>query len=187
MNFKGCLMQRRTRIGALAMGTFLMLNGCSTVQVSHYAAERPLLDLRGYFNGTLDAYGVFTDRGGTVVKRFSVVMECHWEGNEGVLDESFTYSDGSKQRRVWRLTAQPDGRFTGRADDVRGEARGQQSGNAFNWTYTLALPVGEGIYDVQLDDWMYLMDERVMLNRTSMSKWGVHLGDITLSFAKRQR
>jgi hypothetical protein len=113
MNFKGCLMQRRTRIGALAMGTFLMLNGCSTVQVSHYAAERPLLDLRGYFNGTLDAYGVFTDRGGTVVKRFSVVMECHWEGNEGVLDESFTYSDGSKQRRVWRLTAQPDGRFTG--------------------------------------------------------------------------
>ncbi len=179
-------MQRRTWMAALAMGSLLLLNGCSTVQVSDYAAERPTLDLRSYFNGTLDAYGIFTDRSGKVVKRFSVVMECRWEGNEGVLDEAFTYADGSKQRRVWRLTAQPDGRFIGRADDVRGEALGQQSGNAFNWRYTLALPSDERTYEVQFDDWMYLMDDSVMLNRASMSKWGVHLGDVTLSFFKRK-
>ncbi|MBK7279999.1 DUF3833 domain-containing protein [Candidatus Aalborgicola defluviihabitans] len=179
-------MQRRTWISALALGALVALGGCSTPKVTDYAAQRPVLDMREYFNGTLDAYGVFTDRSGAVVKRFTVVMDCSWNGNEGVLDEAFTYSDGTHQRRVWRLTAQPDGRFVGRADDVVGQAQGQQSGNAFQWAYTLSLPVDGRVIEVQFDDWMYLMDERVMLNRAAMSKFGVRLGDVTLSFFKRK-
>ncbi len=66
-----------------------------------------------------------------------------------------------------------------------GQATGQTQGNAFHWGYTLALPVDGRIFDVQLDDWMYLIDDRVMLNRAPMSKWGVYLGDITLSFTRR--
>lgn len=178
-------MQRRTWLGALALGSLAALSGCSTPQVTQYAQERPVLDLRDYFNGTLDAHGVFTDRSGVVVKRFTVVMKCEWTGNEGVLDEAFTYSDGTLQRRVWRLTALPDGRFSGRADDVVGVAQGQQSGNAFQWAYTLSLPVDGRVIEVQMDDWMFLIDNRVMLNRAAMSKWGVHLGDVTLSFTKR--
>jgi hypothetical protein len=38
---------------------------------------------------------------------------------------------------------------------------------------------------MQMDDWMILMDDRVMLNRTAMSKFGVNLGEVTLSFTKR--
>jgi hypothetical protein len=114
-------------------------------------------------------------------------MECSWQGQEGVLDEAFTYSDGTTQRRIWRLTDQGDGRFVGRADDVVGLAQGQQSGNAFQWGYTLALPVDGRVIEVQFDDWMFLMDPRVMLNRAAMSKWGVHLGDVTLGFIKREK
>lgn len=178
-------MQRRTLVAALAAGTAAALAGCSSPKVTDYAGQTPALDLRSYFNGTLDAYGVFTDRSGAVVKRFTVVMVCRWSGNEGVLDEAFTYSDGTTQRRIWRLTALDGGRFVGRADDVVGQAQGLQSGNAFQWGYTLALPVDGRVIEVQFDDWMFLMDERVMLNRAAMSKWGVHLGDVTLSFFKR--
>ena len=179
-------MHRRTLLFSLALVGTGLLAGCAGPQVAQYAAEQPRLDLRSYFNGTLDAYGLFTDRSGAVVKRFTVVMDCRWQGDEGVLDEAFTYSDGSTQRRIWRLTALPDGRFVGRADDVVGQAQGQQSGNAFRWGYTLALPVEGRVIEVQFDDWMFLMDERVMLNRAAMSKWGVHLGEVTLSFIKRK-
>ena len=41
------------------------------------------------------------------------------------------------------------------------------------------------IVHVQMDDWMYLMNDRVMLNKASMSKLGIHLGDVTLSFQRR--
>ena len=169
----------------LLISTMALLTACSTPQINDYAKETPVLELDKYFNGTLDAYGVFTDRSGQVVKRFTVVMDCTWNGNSGVLDEAFTYSDGTKQRRVWRLTRHEDGRFTGTADDVVGIANGQQRGNAFYWTYTLALPVDGNIINVQFDDWMYLMNDKMMLNKASMSKWGVGLGEVTLSFVKR--
>jgi hypothetical protein len=178
-------MKRRLLLTAAAATATLTLGGCASQKIDAYANEKPLLDLQQYFNGTLDAYGIFTDRSGAVVKRFTVVMECSWSGAEGVLDERFVYSDGSTQRRVWRLTKHSDGRYTGRADDVVGEASGQTRGNAFYWTYTLSLPVDGKVYEVQFDDWMYLMSDKVMLNKATMSKFGVRLGEVTLAFTKR--
>ena len=177
-------MKRRLLLAA-ATGSALMLGGCASQSIDQYRAEKPELDLQQYFNGTLDAYGVFTDRSGAVVKRFTVVMNCSWQGNEGVLDEDFTYSDGSTQKRVWRLTKLPDGKYTGTAGDVIGTAQGQARGNAFYWTYTLSLPVDGKVYEVRFDDWMYLMTDKVMLNKATMSKFGVKLGEVTLSFTKR--
>ena len=174
---------RRHVLLALLAGS-AVLAGCASPQVSDYAQQRPKLELDRYFNGRIRAHGMFQKRGGEVVRRFTVVMDCHWEGNQGVLDEAFSYSDGSTQRRVWRLTKHADGRYTGRADDVVGEAEGQESGNAFRWNYTLRLPVDGKEYDVQFDDWMFLVDERVMLNRATMSKFGITLGEVLLSFTK---
>ena len=181
-------MKRRLALTALATGgTALLatLAGCGTQKITDYANEKPVLDLRRYFNGLLDAYGVFTDRSGKVVKRFTVVMNCTWQGDNGVLDEDFTYSDGTRQKRVWRLTRLADGSYTGRADDVVGIALGESRGNAFHWAYTLSLPVDGKVYEVQFDDWMYLVDEKVMLNKAAMSKFGIRLGEVTLSFTKR--
>ena len=162
-----------------------VLAGCAGPQVSDYAQQRPALQLDRYFNGRIRAHGIFQKRGGEVVRRFTVVMDCHWEGNQGVLDEAFSYSDGSTSRRVWRLTKHEGGRYTGRADDVVGEAAGQESGNAFRWNYPLRLPVDGKEYEVQFDDWMFLVDDRVMLNRATMSKFGVTLGEVLLSFTKQ--
>ena len=203
-------------LSGLVLGTVL-LAGCASPQVSDYAAEKPVLDMRQYFNGTVDAYGIFTDRSGEVVKRFTVVMKCTWQGppgsETGVLDEDFTYSDGTKSRRVWTLKRTPDGRYTGTAADVVGEAAGQEKGNAFRWGYTLKLPVdgpsdagpaqgasapsGGSVVreatsvgalrtiEVQFDDWMYLMTDKILLNKAEMSKFGFKLGEVTLSFVKR--
>jgi len=180
-----------TRLARWFSAALLMLGlaGCAGPQVSDYAREQPKLDLRQYFNGTIDAYGVFTDRSGQVVKRFTVVMTCTWSGppgqETGVLDEVFTYSDGSRDRRVWTLQRTGEGRYVGTAADVVGQAQGEVSGNAFRFGYTLRLPVDGRTYEVQFDDWMYLMDDRVMLNKAVMSKFGIRLGEVTLSFVKR--
>ena len=152
--------------------------GCASAPTpADYAAEKPLLDLKQYFNGELVAHGIFTDRSGKVARRFTVLMTCTWNGPQGTLDERFTYSDGKTERRVWRLTDEGKGRWTGRADDVVGVAEGQVAGNALNWHYTLALPVDGKTYEVQFNDWMYLMDDRVMLNKAAMSKLGFRLGE----------
>ena len=162
------------------------LTACATTGVEQYRAEQPALDPKAYLNGTLDACGMFQGRSGEVKKRFHVVIDARWDGDTGTLDEHFNWSDGTTSRRVWTLTRQPDGSLRGRADDVVGEARGEVAGNALRWRYVLALPVDGKVYHVDFDDWMFLMDERVMLNRSYMSKWGFHLGEVTLTFVKRQ-
>jgi Protein of unknown function (DUF3833) len=172
-------------MGLLAAAPLLALPGCGTAPVPQdYAQEKPVFSLRDYFNGPLTAQGIFTDRSGRVVKRFQVAMVGRWDGPQGVLEEDFTYSDGSTQRRVWRLRDLGNGRWEGRADDVVGVAQGEAAGNALNWQYTLSLPVDGRVWEVQFDDWMYQMDAHTVLNKARMSKWGFTLGEVTLSFHK---
>jgi hypothetical protein len=165
--------------------TALLLGGCAGVDVNSYKAERPELRLEEYFNGTLDAWGMFQQRDGKVVKRFKVVIDAHWDGDRGVLDERFTYSDGSTQQRVWRITRTGTDSYSGTADDVVGVATGRVSGNSLHWVYTLKLPVDDEVYEVQFDDWMYLQEDGVMFNRSVMKKFGFRLGEVTLFFKRR--
>lgn len=175
----------KRRLALLAAAGALALAGCASAPTpADYAAEQPVLDLKRYFDGELVAHGIFTDRGGKVARRFVVQMTGRWNGNQGELDERFTYSDGKTERRVWRLTDLGNGRWEGRADDVVGVAQGVSAGNALNWRYTLALPVDGRVWELQFDDWMYLVDDRVMLNKAVMSKFGIRLGEVTLSFTK---
>ncbi len=181
------MMQRRKLLlsGISVTAASLGLTGCAGPSVQDYVDQKPALDLKTYFNGTVDAWGMFTDRNGKVVKRFTVEMKCQWNNDQGILDEDFVYSDGKTEKRIWKLTDKGNGFFTGTAGDVVGIAEGQTKGNAFNWSYTLALPVDGSVLNVQMDDWMYLMNDRVMLNKARMTKLGIHLGDVTLSFMKR--
>lgn len=183
------MIQVKRALHAIASTLFALtlsatLSGCAGPRIQDYANEQPRLDLRQYLDGPLRAQGIFTDRQGRVVKRFVVEMQAKWEGQQGTLDERFTYSDGTQQQRIWHLTDLGNGRYSGRADDVVGQAAGESAGNAFHWTYTMALPVDGRVWHVQFDDWMFLVDSRTVINRAAMSKFGIHLGDVTLSFTK---
>ncbi len=185
MSHDPSVLNRDRRRGLLALGGLALLSACAAPPTpADYASQTPVLDLRRYFNGPLTAHGLFTDRAGRVQRRFVVKLLGRWQGDEGVLEEDFLYSDGKTERRVWRLKHLGNGRYSGRADDVVGEAQGEAAGNALRWSYTRRLPVDGTVYEVQFDDWMYLMDERLMLNKARMSKFGIFLGEVTLVFDK---
>ncbi|OMQ40826.1 DUF3833 domain-containing protein [Pseudomonas putida] len=171
----------------LVLFVSLLLVSCNNVGVEHYAQERPTLDLVAFFSRPVQAWGLFQNRSGEVVKRFHVQIESRVEGQQLILDERFLYSDGTRQRRVWTLQPAGDGRWRGRADDVVGEASGEIAGNALRWRYRLDLPVDGRHWEVDLDDWMYLMDEDTMINRSSMSKLGVELGQVILFFRREPK
>lgn len=170
---------------ALALGLALALAGCAGTDVGAYKAQAPALSLEQYFSGRIDGWGMFQDRSGKVLRRFTVEIDARWEGDTGTLDERFVWSDGERQRRVWTLRRVGEGRYVGTADDVVGEATGTVAGNALHWKYVLALPVDGRVWHVDFDDWMFLVDDRVLLNRAVMSKFGIRLGEVTLSLGRR--
>ena len=168
-----------------AVAFLTLLSACAGIAPEAYQTEKPVLELDRYFTGTVDAWGMFTDREGKVVKRFTVVIIGTWNGDTGTLDEDFSYSDGTREKRIWTIRKTGPGRYLGTAGDVIGAALGSAAGNALNWRYVLDLKVGDKSYHVDFDDWMYQMDDRVMLNRATMSKFGFRLGEVTLFFRKR--
>ena len=169
----------------LLVALVLSVASCSSVDVARYADQQPALNLEHFFSQPVKAWGMFQKRSGEVVKRFEVDIVSRREGNNLILDERFQYSDGTRQRRVWTLTPEGQGRWSGRADDVVGVAEGQVAGNTLHWRYRLNLPVDDSTYEMSMDDWMYLMDEDTLINRTSMSKFGVEVGQVTLFFRRQ--
>ena len=173
----------------VALFVAMLLGGCAGIDVEQYRAEKPQLDMRKFFSGTVEGWGMFQDRSGKVIKRFHVVIEAKWQGDTGTLDERFTWSDfdpgGNPPRRVWTLRDTGNGRFIGTAGDVVGEALGEAAGNALRWRYVLALDVDGKLIHVDFDDWMFLVDDQVMLNRSLMSKYGLRLGEVTLTLKRR--
>lgn len=168
----------------IAVVVATLVSGCSTLTPQDYARETPKLDLATYFNGKVDGWGTVQDRSGKVLRRMTVEIDCKWNGNEGVLDETFQWSDGKTEKRVWKIRKVGD-RYIGTAGDVVGEAIGEAAGNALRWNYVLALPVDGSVYNMDMDDWMWLIDEKTMANRTTMSKLGVRVAEISIFFRKR--
>ena len=171
-------------LASALLGLFV-LAGCATTGIDAYRDEKPKLDLRQYFNGTVEGWGMVQDRSGKVLRRFHVVIVSTWRGDSGTLDETFDWSDGKKERRVWTIL-KSGGRYSGSAADVVGSAAGEAAGNALRWVYVLKLPADQGGHEVDVDDWMYLVDEDTLLNRSTINKFGIRFADITISFRKRK-
>ena len=153
----------------IGLSVTLLTSGCATQNIQAYQNTTPTLDMHEFFSGQIDGWGMFQGRNGEVKKRFYVDIDATHEGdNVIVLDEKFSWADGSKSQRIWRLTKQADSSWRGTAGDVIGEARGEVTGNTLHWQYLLELPVDDKTYKVNFDDWMYLVDKDVMLNRSVM-------------------
>ena len=162
-----------------------MLSGCSGVKPSDFRDTKPVLSIEKYFSGDTYAWGIFEDRFGSVKKQFSVDIHGVWDGKELRLDEKFLYSDGEKDRRIWRIKKLGKNSYEGFADDVFGAARGQSYGNAFNWQYQMDLDINGLLVRVNFNDWMFLQESGVLINRAKVTKWGIDIGEVTLFFSKK--
>ena len=153
--------------------------------VDEYAAETPTLDLRDYLSGPLTASGVFFGLSGQAERRFTVELAGHWEGNRGIVDERFHYENGETSDRRWNLSFADDGTFAATAGDVEGTAKGAQRGNTAAMRYRLWVPRAGSEIVVGMEDWFYLMEDGTLINRARMSKFGLKVGELLVSFRKR--
>ncbi|WP_080455205.1 DUF3833 domain-containing protein [Roseovarius sp. A-2] len=153
-------------------------------------ADDPLssrdFELEEFFDGHVVGHGQFQDRFGTVRRRFEVQIAGDWDGETLTLTEDFVYEDTSTERRVWTLTKTGPETWVGSAPGVIGPATGEERGNAFNWTYTIDLPVPDGTLRVSFDDWMWQLSEDRVLNRAYMDKYGVEIGEVIIWFEKQR-
>ncbi len=161
----------------------LILCACSTT-IKTYEGQKPALLLESYFNGKMQAHGLVMNRSDEVTRRFVVNLDTTWKGNIGTLREDFEWSDGEKTQRVWTIKKIADGKYEGTASDIDGIAIGESAGNAFHWTYKMDLKTTSSSFYVKFDDWMYLVDEKTLINEAKIYWYGLYGGKVLISFQK---
>lgn len=169
---------------AFISGAAMLIAGCATGPLDKYADTSPKIAAEEFFNGPVKAWGIVQDMGGKVVQRFDVTMVGRWNGNTGTLDEEFTYYDGKKQTRTWTITKLADGRYEGTAGDIIGKAIGATAGSAMQWGYVMDIPVDGKMVRVKLDDWMFLMNDGILINRSYIKKFGLTVAELTIVMKK---
>lgn len=172
----------------IAWGVLLIgLVGCSGPEIRDYEKTTPRFDIQSYFAGKTWASGMVQDFSGEVTRRFTVSIEGHTNA-EGlfIMDEQFQYANGDKSQRVWTFKPVNEHCFEGSADDVEGTAYACQYGHAVHMNYDLNVELDEGdIWTFEIEDWLYLQPDGTVLNRSTMRKWGLSVGYITISFTKQ--
>lgn len=162
----------------------LLLWGCSH-QVQEYQQQTPVFHLPDYFNGSLQAYGVVKNWQGKQSVRFEAQLCCQWQGEQGTLFELFHFSDGRVEQRIWQLAVDKTGQVTGSAADVTGQATGQQAGNTLYWEYVLQIPDDGDVIEVKVEDWLYLVTPKQLINQSTLYKFGLPVGEIILSIQQQ--
>ncbi len=175
------------RCNWLLVGIIFMLTACSTTSLDEYASNKPLLIPEQFFNGSLTAQGVIKNRSGKVTRYFTARINAYWRDSSGAkigtLEEVFQFNDGELQYRTWTLTPTAAG-YTATAGDVIGPGSAQTRGNAMQLHYTLEVKYQGSPLQLQVEDWMWLVDDNTLLNESTLRKWGFKVGSVQLVIQK---
>ena len=167
--------------------SIMLFTSCSknsSMKPEDFKNKEPRLIIENYLSGNVKAWGVLQNRSGKVTRQFSADLNGKWDGKQLTLDEKFNWDDGEIQTRQWQINKIDDNNYEGTAGDVVGKAKGVASGNALNWRYKLNLKVKDSTIVVDFDDWMFLQDKGVLINRAEVKKWGLNIGVVTITFLK---
>ena len=149
-----------------------------------FKGTEPTIKIEEYFNGQVKAWGLLQNRSGKVTRQFKADMFGKFENNILTLEEDFFWTDGEKQKRTWKIEKLDENNYKGTAPDVVGSAKGFQYGSAFKFEYDLLVPFKSKNIKVSFDDWIFKQDEKVAINRATLTKFGFKVGELTVFFLK---
>lgn len=143
-----------------------------------YAGHGPFFDIRTHLNGAMACDGIIYGPTGRVTSRFTADFDASWDGNTGRMAEHFNYDSGTVQHREWHLSVDDSGKITAKADDLVGDGTGTQSGSGVKLSYRIKLPDSAGGHVLDVTDWMYLLDNGTIVNRSQFRKFGIQVGEL---------
>ena len=163
---------------------FVLLFSCDDMKPEDYVNTEPKIKIEEYFLGDVKAWGIFQNRFGKVKRQFIAEMKGSFDGEILTLEEDFSWNDGEKQKRKWKIKKVGDNKYEGTAPDVIGVAKGVSYGSAFKFEYQLLIPFKDKKIKVRFDDWIFKQDDKVAINRAIVSKFGFKVGELTVFFVK---
>ena len=144
----------------------------------------PVIKIEKYFEGEVKAWGILQNRKGKITRQFKANMSGKFENNILILEEDFYWKDGEKQKRIWKIEKIDEHNYLGTAPDVIGKAKGVSYGSAFKFEYDLMVPFKGKNIKITFDDWIFKQNDKIAINRATLTKFGFKVGELTVVFQK---
>ena len=155
-------------------------------KISQFKSDSKIFDIRKVLEGNMVAEGMVYGISGRLSSTFTAQFSGDWANNEGSFIENFQFSTGKNQIRKWNLIIDSNGKIIGTADDIIGKAVGQQYGSAVMLSYKLKLSEDLGGHVIKVIDWMHLLENDTIFNRSEFRKFGFKVGELVATFRKEK-
>jgi hypothetical protein len=178
--------RRAAMVNRAAIMACLALASCGKpMPVERFAGTKPDFDPVTFWTGHTHSWGVVENRGGAPDDIIQTDCIGTPEGPDGLhMQQTLTEGDGTVKHRDWHLRRTGPDHFTATANDMVGQAQGIAAGRVFHWQWVWAIKPGNALFNVTMSQWMYAMPDGTMMNRTTISKLGVIVAEVSEQFSR---
>lgn len=161
-----------------------LLSACSAPRkISYFSGTIPAFDPVAFWTGHVQSWGVIETPGGAPSD--SITTDCQGRlAADGTLHlhQTLTEGDGTTRHRDWTLRRLSPTTYEASANDMAAPVTGTAAGRAFTWHWVWELAPHASLKRVTMTQWMYLLQDGTLLNRTIITKFGVTVAEVTEHF-----
>ena len=172
---------RRTAVAGLAALATAPLSACATGGAPEPLREADF-DPETWFEGRTDAYGLF-ESFGRARFGFRTWLQGDRTPDGFTLRERFLYDTGERWERTWRFVREGAGAWSAAAENTVRPGRLLAQGSAARMAYVADMPSGGHLQRLRFDMRLNRVGA-VVQNRSDISKFGLPVGRLTMTFVK---
>ncbi len=165
----------------------LLISGCAApLRPEAFANTTPAFDPITFWTGRTQSWGVIENRNGSPTSIITSSTQGTGEGAGELHMVQHVIVNGKESVRDWHIRRLGAGKFDAKANDMVGTVGGAPSGRTLHWTWVLEAKPGNGLFNITMEQWMYLSDNGTLMIRTIVTKLGIRLAEISEQFVKRE-
>ncbi len=159
--------------------------GCSSMQPQDFSAVMPRFSPEQYFLGDTKGQGVFYGRSDNVELRFTALFHGEWDGKAVTLHEDINYDSGKKENRTYTFTKISENKYYLTCGECVGKGTLESFGNTLKWTYSIKQKIDDSVWTFDLENWMFLQQDGLVLTREYVKKFGLRVGQVFMGIQKK--
>jgi hypothetical protein len=150
---------------------------------SHRRTQEPFV-LEDFFAGRTIAHAGFAAISG-LRRDFQIDITGVWKSNTLSLHETFAFDDGETDHKTWQFEKVADGKYVANREDLLRPVHATIQTSTLRYSYSLFLNPAQKKNVVRFRDRITMVDERTLINKAIVFKYGIPVGRVTGIFLKQ--
>lgn len=170
-------------IQTIATGISTAAASLTTATHSEHRTQEQFV-LEDFFAGHTIAHAEFAAING-LRRSFQIDITSVWESDTLSLHEKFAFEDGETDQKIWQFEKVADGKYVANREDLLRPVEATIHNGTLRYSYKLFLNPTQKKNVVRFRDRITIVDERTLINKALVFKYGIPVGKVSGIFLKQ--